>query len=183
MNLEWERLKPTEITNVGWRTIVTKRFKLPDGNVHDYATKESENSHCIAAVALTTEGKVIVARQYRPGPERIMFELPGGGANAGEDWAEASARELLEETGYQPGKVEALGDIYKDAYTNTVWHYFLATGCVLHPDGASPDEREFIEVCLISVDELFENARNGLMTDSEGVFLAYEKLKKIDTKQ
>ena len=182
MNIAWEREEPTEVTKVGWRTIVTKKFKLPDGSMHEYATKEREDSHCIATVALTADGKAVVARQFRPGPEKILYELPGGGVETGEDWAAAAARELLEETGYEAGEIEALGDVYKDAYTNTAWHYFMATNCTLHPEGAKPDEREFIEVCLIAVDELIENAKTAKMTDPEGVFLAYDRLRELAEK-
>lgn len=180
MKIEWKRLEPTVVQKVGqYRTLVAKQFELPDGSVHEYVTKEKENSHCIATVAVTVDGKVVVARQYRPGPEKVLDELPGGGADPGEDFEAAARRELLEETGYEPGAMEYLGDVYKDAYTNTLWHYFLATGCRPHPDGAKPDEREFIDITLISIDQLLENARSAKMTDPEGVLLAYDRLREI----
>lgn len=176
MNIAWKRLKQTEVQKIGWRTIVTKHFELPDGAVHEYATKEKEQSHGVATVALTKQGKIIIARQYRPGPEKILDELPGGGVESNEDYEAAARRELLEETGYEAGVMLHVGDVYKDAYTNTIWHYYLAEDCVPHPRGAKPDEREFIEVALISIDQLFINARTAMMTDPEGVLCAYEQL-------
>jgi ADP-ribose pyrophosphatase len=78
----------------------------------------------VATIALTKDNKVIVSRQYRPAQERILYELPGGGAEKGEDFEQAACRELLEETGYEAGKMHYLGDVVKDAYNNSTWHYF-----------------------------------------------------------
>jgi ADP-ribose pyrophosphatase len=130
-------------------------------------------------IALTNDNKVILAKQFRPGPEIIMFELPGGGIGRGEAFEAGIARELEEETGYTPGRIEHLGDVYKDAYTNTQWHYFIAYDCEPLAGGQSLDSTEFIEVVKVSIEELFELSRSAKMTDSEAVLLAYETLKKI----
>jgi hypothetical protein len=62
---------------------------------------------------------------------------------------------------------------------NATWHYFLATNCTPYPGGQKTDRHERVEVRLVTIDQLFENARRGLMTDSGGVFLAYEKLMQL----
>lgn len=176
----WKRIEPTVVSKVGYRTVVSKTFVQPSGKTQSYQSVAPEYSHCIATVALTPDNRVIIARQFRPGPEKIMDELPGGGAEAHDDHFEAAARrELLEETGYEADAMLHLGDVYKDAYSNSIWHFFLATGCKPHPDGQQLDETEFVELKLITIDELFDNARNGRMTDASAVFLAYEQLMKL----
>jgi ADP-ribose pyrophosphatase len=171
----WRRIGPTKVDKVGWRTIVTKTFEMPDGQTAEFHTLAKEHGHCIATIGLTALNEVIIARQFRAGPERIMDELPGGGADEGEDFAVAAGRELLEETGYQAEQIEHIGDVYKDAYTNTTWHYFLAIGCKKVAD-QTLDNNEHVETVLVSIPQLFENARSGLMTDVDAVFLAYDKL-------
>ncbi|HEV7454388.1 MAG TPA: NUDIX hydrolase [Candidatus Saccharimonadales bacterium] len=175
----WKRIEPTKVQKMGFRTVVSKTFKLPDGNIATFDLKDAEGSEAAVVIALTDNNRVIVARQFRPGPEMIMEELPGGGVEPGEDKEAAVRRELLEETGYEAGEVTFLGTAYYDAYTNGQRHCFLATGCTLSVHGVNPGEHEFIDLQLISIDELLDNARHGKLTDPAAVLMAYERLQKI----
>lgn len=71
-----------------------------------------------AAVILAIEdGHVLLVEQFRVPLGRPCIELPAGliGDEAGaenEDPAEAAARELEEETGYRPGRIESLGEFH-----------------------------------------------------------------------
>lgn len=71
-----------------------------------------------AAVILAIEdGHVILVEQFRVPLGRPCIELPAGliGDEAGaedEDAATAAARELEEETGYRPGRIESLGEFH-----------------------------------------------------------------------
>ncbi|MBF9152416.1 NUDIX hydrolase [Novosphingobium jiangmenense] len=78
----------------------------------------SRNRNIKAAVILAIEdGHVLLVEQFRVPLGRPCIELPAGliGDEAGaenEDAAEAAARELEEETGYRPGKIESLGEFH-----------------------------------------------------------------------
>jgi ADP-ribose pyrophosphatase len=173
----WKRIEPTKVDKIGRRTVVTKTFAVPDGQVAEFQTIGPEGSHCVAAIALTPAYQVIVARQFRPGPEKVLDGLPGGKMEAADESYEAASRpELLEETGYVPGTMELLGEVYKDSVHNRVWHYFLARECTLSTQGQHLDDDELVEVRLITIDQLFDNARHSRMTDVSAVFLAYERL-------
>ena len=178
----WKKIAPDEEIKVGWRRLVKKTFEQPDGEPAEYVTKDRMGSVSGAVIALTTDSRVVVAEQFRPGPEKIMQELPGGGVNPDENHQNAVMRELLEETGYTSSDVVSLGTVYKDAYTNTISEYYLARNCE-QTDRQSLDEGEFVNVRLIAIDELFENARTARMTDTEAVFLAYEQLKAINQRE
>ncbi|MDX2775859.1 hypothetical protein PV379_00615 [Streptomyces caniscabiei] len=81
----WPYKRDPETQKVGRRTIVRKVFLQPDGREAEYYTVNGLQSRAGAVIALTSENKVIIAEQFRPGPEMTLQELPGGGINAGED--------------------------------------------------------------------------------------------------
>lgn len=69
-----------------------------------------------AAVILAIEdGHVLLVEQFRVPLGRICLELPAGlvgDDTEGEDFADAAARELEEETGYRPDRIEPLGEFF-----------------------------------------------------------------------
>jgi len=128
---------------------------------------------------MTPDNKVIVARQFRPGPERVMEDIPGGLVEPGEEPQAAMLRELAEETGYKAGSSKYLGMVYKDAYHNASWHYYLALDCEENGAGQQLDDAEKVEVVRIDIATFLKNAFEGRMTDVEAVLLAYEELQRL----
>jgi ADP-ribose pyrophosphatase len=68
-------------------------------------------------LALDDEDQVILVDQYRVPLGRRCIELPAGlvgdhDDNQGEDTSVAGARELEEETGYRPGRMEVIGEFF-----------------------------------------------------------------------
>ena len=175
----WKRIPPTRIHKVGHRTLVSKTFLMPNGEQETFDLINEESFGATAVVALTDENKVIVARQFRPGPELFMDELPGGGLKENEEPEQGIRREFLEETGYVLGKVEYLGVAHYDAYTNGKRHCFFATNCQPSELGHSHEPNEYIEINEISIAQFLKNAQAGLITDPGPILFAYEKLVKI----
>lgn len=177
---KWHRIEPTKVQKVGYRKIMSKTFKMPDGSIKPFETYFNSGA-CV--IALTPENKVIVARQFRPGPEMIMDELPGGAVDEGERPEQTMQRELLEETGYEAGTMKYLGAAYYDAYTSGKRHCFLAKNCKPSNKKGQLSADEYIEIREISIGELLRNARAGLLTDPGAVLFAYEELVKLQKKQ
>ncbi len=176
----WTRIEPTTTCKVDRRVMVLKTFLDNYGQKVVYGTMHAEDQEFASVIAVTKDKKVLVARQFRVGPEKVMEELPGGFVDPGEDPEMAVRRELLEETGYAAGSLEYLGPHSKDAFMNATWHYFLATDCTLQTKDLHLDEHEEIDVDLISISQLLHNAMHDKMTDAAAVLMAYEKLKKLE---
>lgn len=175
----WKRIDDgTKGTKVGFRYITHKKFVMNNGNTMsaDIVSKDSDTG--AAVIALTPDNEVIVARQFRCGPERVFDELPGGMVDPGETVEQAALRELSEEVGYTSDHITYLGEAYVNAWENDAHHYFLAEQCY-RINGSNPEPTEEIEVDTISIDQLIANAKGARMTDVQAILLAYDKLMQL----
>lgn len=128
-----------------------------------------------AVLALTPDRHVILARQYRPGPGRVLLELPGGFIEPGEQPVDAITRELLEETGYQ-GQVRMAGSFWHDAYSDAQRIAFVATDCIKAAE-PNPERTEFIDVITLALDEFRTRVlRTGQLTDAAAAYRALDLL-------
>jgi len=89
--------------------MLKKTFRLPDGTVADYDIKDEGRPVCV--LALTPKREVILAKQFRPGPEQMLLELPGGWVEDADQPEQIIRQELLEETGYV-GDVQFVGGVF-----------------------------------------------------------------------
>lgn len=109
----------------------------------------------VLAVALTSDRKLILVRQYRHGSRTVSLEIPGGlHDGASETPLQAAARELLEETGYRGGRWLPLGALRPQPamQANRAW-IFLVTDLEARGQ-AKPDAGEDIEVVLLPLTRL-----------------------------
>lgn len=171
----WKRIEPTINTKIDYHEVVVKTFKLPNDEITTRTTFFSEGMQAAGIIAVTKDNKIVVARQFRPGPEKVMYEIPGGHVDEGEDPESTATRELLEETGYKPGKITFLGEFCYDSSGNLRRNYYLATGCELVRE-QQLDHDEFVDIDLCSIEEFIGNAKRGGMSDPIAVLAAYDQL-------
>lgn len=119
-----------------------------------------------AAVLVVKNGKILLERQFRYPYGEILWEIPAGKRDKGEDYTETAKRELEEETGYVAEKLVKLFEIYPTpGYTNEVIGIFKAEGLkkgVLHFD-----EDEDITSVWIPEEKVFEMIENGEIKDGK----------------
>lgn len=98
---------------------------------------------------------VLLQRDTDPGvPGSEWWMTPGGGLQAGEDWATAALRELLEETGRWLDPAQLIGPIahrvvthgFSDQITIQEEHFFLVETERFEPDTAGYTEGERITI-------------------------------------
>lgn len=165
MNLRWRKMAEKNIRLNRFRTITKKRFRLPHGYVGDFYTRYEEDIVC--ALVVTRDNQVVIAKQFRPGPEKIMWELPAGGV--GRDTPrQAMARELLEETGYR-GQIKLLARTTRDGWSSS-WRYHYLVTQATKVSSAIPDPAERIEVVTLSLPAFIKILKQGRLTDAETAF-------------
>lgn len=156
-----------------YRKMLRRRFKAPDGRVLDYDIKAEGTSVCCLAITVPPTNVVLV-EQFRPGPNKVLIELPGGHCPDDEAPIDAAERELLEETGYQ-GEITVVGTSWNCAYSTRQTHTFVVSNAIQVSD-PKPDPYEFIRVVLIPLNEFRQFIRRGELTDSKSAYLALDKL-------
>jgi ADP-ribose pyrophosphatase len=174
----WELMSERPRTD-GWVPVITRTYRMPDGSVSDWDVHDP-SFRTVAVLALTEDDaddagvKVVLVRQFRPGPGEVLWELPGGIVDDGEGLAEAAARELLEETGYRAGGVEVVGGSW--AFGASTWRrtVVVARGCTLVAEPTSWGGDEYCEPRLVTLSELRAVAREGRSSDVDLVYLALD---------
>lgn len=133
-----------------------------------------------AMIAETKEGTLLMIRQYRPGADREILEIPAGGLNASEDPLNAAIRELREETGAVVKDAEPLMMIQPSPAYNDE-KVFLFYGKVDHYTDCEPDENEYVTVEQHTLTSLLSMIQNGELHDAKtvaGIMAYYLKTKK-----
>ena len=114
-------------------------------------------------MAITTDNKIVLVRQYKHGLGEILVELPGGMQHNNATMEACAAAELEEETGIKV-KQEALIPLGKIAgnptKTNQVTYGYIVKNAVFN--GAQQfDDTEDIELLTVSPKELLQLVASG----------------------
>jgi len=158
--MPWKRGRTLRDHDFGILRVREDVFTDPrDGSEHPRVVIDA--SEWANVVAYTTDGKVILVRQFRFGSGEAGLELPGGVVDEGETPAQAVARELEEETGHRPATVEPTGWLWPNPahFTNRV-HTFIARDCERVHDG-TPEGSEDLVVELVDAGAILSLIRSG----------------------
>ncbi|RQD67215.1 MAG: NUDIX hydrolase [Tindallia sp. MSAO_Bac2] len=179
--MEEKTLKSQKIYEGKIVTLRLDTVELPDKK---YSKREIvEHSGAAAVVPVTTEGNVIVVKQYRKPVETVLLEIPAGRLEQDEDPETCARRELAEETGYSTDHLEKILDYYTSpGFSDEIIHIYLAHN--LEEGKAKPDEDEYLEVIEIPFDELLQKIMDGEIKDSKTVIgiLAADRILKTRNK-
>ena len=140
--------------------------KMPSGRE---TTREIvEHSDCVAVIALDDEDNVLLVNQFRKPVEKELLEIPAGGIEPGEKLEDCVRRELREETGFLPRKVERLGGFYSSpGYCTEYLHLFLATELI--PSPLQAEDSESIKLVRVRLGEVLGLINSGSICDAKSI--------------
>lgn len=116
-----------ETTGKGLR-VQKRMYTCEDGRTKTVELKDE--GPFVHTFAITTEGNIILIRQFRVGPDKYFFESPAGQLNPNEDPKIAAMRELAEESGYTSQDIEELMVISDSAYSTAKRFLYLVKNCI-----------------------------------------------------
>ena len=151
--------------------------KMPSGRETEREIVEHED--CVAIIAIDADDNVLLVKQFRKPVEGELLEIPAGGIDPGEDPVATVRRELREETGYLPRKIERLGGFYSAPGYGTEYLYlYLATDLI--PSQLFAEDTENISLVRVPLGQISELITSGSICDAKSIaglhmFLEYRK--------
>ena len=139
--------------------------QLPDGKPCIREIVEHSGGACALYVE---DGKALFVRQYRYAYGESVLEIPAGKLHESEDPMQAAARELEEETGIRPRRMEHLYTVYPSpGYTDEkiyIYQAFEGEQVSVHLD-----EGEFVEQVFLPLERVKEMLKTGEIKDGKTI--------------
>lgn len=127
------------------------RVRLPTGR--DTVREVLEHPGAVAILPLTTDGRLLLIRQYHHPIGQSLLGIPAGTMEPNEDPADTARRELEEETGYTAGHLTRLASYFTSpGYTSEEMILYRADDC--RPMGGAPNPDELIRLAAVPLGDL-----------------------------
>ncbi|HEX5269390.1 MAG TPA: NUDIX hydrolase [Gemmataceae bacterium] len=163
----WTRLARRVAYENPWIAVWHDDVTRPDGQPGVYGVVHYRNL-AVGVVPIDDRDRLLLVGQYRYPLDLYSWEIPEGGAPAGEDGLAAAKRELLEETGCTAERWEELLRAHlSNSVSDEAAVVYLATG--LAQGQANPDGTERLQVRWVPFAEAVDMVRRGAITDALSV--------------
>jgi len=147
-------------------TVVRRRQPLSDGGTRVREVVLHPGS--VVVVPLLTDDRVCLIEVVRPAVEATLLELPAGTLDRDEPLVDAARRELLEETGYRAGRIEALGSFWMSpGILRERMHLFVAGDLKPGPQALEPGEE--ITTRVVPWDDAVAMCLDGRIDDAKTI--------------
>jgi ADP-ribose pyrophosphatase len=114
------------------------------------------------------EPSILLERQYRHAARQLLWELPAGRIDEGENDLVAAKRELLEETGYTASKWKCILRFYASpGFLAETMNLYYARG--LRPGKAQPEDDEVIHVRFVPLSAAVRMVMRGTIKDAKTI--------------
>jgi ADP-ribose pyrophosphatase len=157
--------------------LVVGEFLTPDGERIERDVLHHPGA--VAAVPLIGD-EVVLVRQYRPAIDAEVLEIPAGIRDVdGEPLEVTAARELAEEIGMHPGRLEPLCSFYNAVgFSDELIHVYLATDLTDVERTAQGHEEEHMTIERVRLDDAPRMIASGELRDAKtiiGLMLTLER--------
>jgi 8-oxo-dGTP pyrophosphatase MutT (NUDIX family) len=148
-------------------------FEAPDGERFERDIVRSPGAVGVVPVLFDSAGSpvVVFVRQYRAPFDRYVLEIPAGMRDVPDEPPEVTAgRELIEEVGLSPGRLDYLTHFYTSAgMTDSVLHLYLATELAPVARDVHGPEETHMDVVQLPLAEAVEMVVRGEIHDAKTV--------------
>jgi ADP-ribose pyrophosphatase len=173
MDFNEKTIKENYLYNGKILNLKKDEVELPDGKS---AVREMVEHSGGSAILCEKDGKILLVKQFRYPYKEVIYEIPAGKLNPGEDPSETAIRELEEEGGVKAERVVKMFDVYPTpAYTNEIIRIYRAEG--LKETEIHLDEDEFLTGKWFTLDELRKMMQTGEIKDGKTLIALLSILK------
>ncbi len=138
----------------------------PDGRSACYEVLEHNGG--VVIICQPNNDEIVLIKQFRYSIGKVLYELPAGKIDKGEDPLVAAKRELQEETGYSAKNWQELSRMYSaPGFCNELLYLYKA--CDVTLSEPNPDEHEEIEVMLIKIQDAWQLVLDASIQDAKTI--------------
>jgi len=153
----------------GFLAVRRDTLRTPDDDEFDRLVVEHKGA--VGVVALDSDDRVLLLRQFRHAAGKRLLELPAGILDVdGESARQAVARELVEETDVEAGSWSLLVELWSSpGMTDEHWQIFVASDLSPAVAGSVPErqhEEAHMEVVWVPMADAVRAVLEGRITDS-----------------
>ncbi|PSW63860.1 ADP compounds hydrolase NudE [Photobacterium leiognathi subsp. mandapamensis] len=153
-------------------------LRFSNGVERTYERMKPSGRNAVLIVPVTTQGDLLLIREYSAGTERYELGFPKGLIDQGETPIEAANRELKEEIGFGANKLQPLKEVVlAPSYFSSRMTLFLAQD--LYPEQLEGDEPEPLDIVrwpLAQAEELLTHVDFAEARSITALFLALKQL-------
>lgn len=133
-----------------------------------YAKREIVEHKGAVGIVAIDNNEIILVKQYRKAVEDFLYEIPAGKIELNEEPLNCANRELIEETGLCPNRIEKLTEFYTSpGFCNEKIYLYKATD--LKQVNNNLDEDEFIDVVRVSLEEAKTMIKDHKIIDAKTI--------------
>lgn len=165
----WHTLDSRREFGNRWLSVHVDQVALPDGSRYQY-TRLMPGGIGVAVLGFNAEGDLLLEQEYRHGVGEIVWQLPGGLCGDGEDLQSAGLRELLEETGYAPERlddetVRYLGCVWDNPALGPAASHIYEVHGLVEREAPARNANERLTLHWVTVERVQERVRTGAIRD------------------